>query len=408
MSSVAVFWDRDNTLIKDPGYICDPGQVELLPGAAAALKRLAAAGFENIIITNQSGLARGLFDEAALERVHDRVVALFAEQGARIDAIYFCPFLATSEAKVDKYRKDSELRKPRPGMILQAALERKIELAGSWMVGDAVHDAQAGRAAGCRTILIRRPGAPASVRKGGDVDFLVDSIEQAAATVLKYTRRAGGSPPPPSAPAKREAAPPTAPVKPEPAPPAPAVEPPVELAASAKREPEDVSKPPPTLEPAVELAPNAKRGIEESSEPPATPHRSDEPTPITKQAVEAPIEPPVTLSRPDEPTPELKREPSEPTEPAPVRMRPEPPPPPDVTALLQEILSFLRGVDRRSRAEEFALGKLLGAIAQIIAIGSLTWSIFGLIREEPIETRLGFAILFQLMALTCFVLSPRK
>src|SRR5574342_462513 len=117
MSSVAVFWDRDNTLIRDPGYIADPGQVELLPGAAEALQRLTAAGFENIIITNQSGIARGYFDEAALERVHERVVALFAEQGAKIDAIYFCPYLAGDEAKVEKYRKDSELRKPKPGMI---------------------------------------------------------------------------------------------------------------------------------------------------------------------------------------------------------------------------------------------------------------------------------------------------
>jgi hypothetical protein len=112
--------------------------------------------------------------------------------------------------------------------------------------------------------------------------------------------------------------------------------------------------------------------------------------------------------RPAEPTPSIKRGVEERTEPAPIKKRPEAPPAGDTAALLQEILAFLRTVDRRSRAEEFAMGKLLGAIAQIIAIGALTWAVFGLIREEPIAARLGFAIMFQLMALTCFVLSPRK
>jgi len=419
MSSVAVFWDRDNTLIKDPGYISEPGQVELLPGAAEALKRLAAAGFENIIVTNQSGIARGYFDEAALARVHDRMVALLAEQGAKIDAIYFCPYLAGPEARVEKYRKDSEWRKPKPGMILQAALERKLELAGSWTVGDGLHDVQAGRAAGCRTILIRRPGVPATARKGGDVDFLVDSLEQAAATVLKYTRHAVPiQPPAPAPPTRRESAPPV-------------------LAPSAKR----------GVEP--ELAPSAKREIELTPEPPAPPpapvtrppspdpeikappEPAAEPTPTVRPGVEEPTEPRIIMS-PDEPTTRVKPEVEKIPEPlAPELTPPEPPPsapraaetpnplsyarknpqahmPTDTVALLQEILTFLRMADRRARADEFALGKLLGAIAQIAAIGALTWSIFGQIREEPIEARLGFAILFQLMALTCFVFSPRK
>jgi D-glycero-D-manno-heptose 1,7-bisphosphate phosphatase len=301
MSSVAVFWDRDNTLIRDPGYISDPEQVELLPGAAEALKRLSAGGFENIIVTNQSGIARGLFDEATLERIHDRMVALFADQGAKIDAIYFCPYLPGDEAKVDKYRQDSELRKPKPGMILQASLERKLDLAGSWMIGDGVHDVQAGRAAGCRTILIRRPDAAEPVRKTAEADFVVDSVEEAAETVLKYTRRAGGG----------------------------------------------------------------------NGEGTAGPAKRD--------------------------TAATKRDESEPAG--------------DVAAILQEILSFMRQVDRRSRADEFALGRLLGAMAQIIALGALTWVIFGWLRDEvrtELLVRLGFASLFQLMALTCFSLSPRK
>jgi len=300
MSSVAVFWDRDNTLIRDPGYISDPGVVELLPGAAEAIKRLSAAGFQNIVVTNQSGLARGMFDEATLERIHDRMVALFAEQGATIDAVYFCPYLAGEEAKVEKYRQDSELRKPKPGMILQASLERKTDLAGSWMIGDSLHDAQAGQAAGCRTIIIRRPDAAKPIRKGGEVDFVVDSVVEAAETVLKYTRIAAGS-----------GAGPTAPAKPE-----------------------------------------------------------EETAPAVKE------------------------------------------PPGDAAAILQEILLFLRTADRRAQAEEFSLGRLVGAIVQIVAIGAFTWALFGWIRGEMMPSeelvRLQFATLLQLLALTCFILSPRK
>lgn len=308
MQSVAVFWDRDNTLIRDPGYISDPAQVELLPGAAEALKRLSAAGFENVIVTNQSGIARGLFDEATLERIHDRMVALFAEQGARIDAIYFCPYLAGEEAVVEKYRQDSELRKPKPGMILQAALERKIDLAGSWMIGDSLHDAQAGHAAGCRTVLVRRPGSTESPRKGGDVDFVADSVEEAAEIVLKYTRRAGGDP------GGAEQASPG-----------------MQTEAGRREE-------------------SARAGGSESAN--------------------------------------------------------------DAAVILQEILAFLRTVDKRTRAEEFSLGKLVGSILQMGAIAALTWALFGWLRGElmPSEelVRLQLATLLQLMALTCFSFSPKK
>src|SRR5690606_35935184 len=195
----AVFWDRDGTLIEDPGYLDNPEGVVLCPGAPEALRRLAEAGYENIITTNQSGVARGLFDEATVQRIHERLADLLASQGAKLDAIYYCPYLEGEEAVVEAYRQASELRKPRPGMLLQAAAERQIELTASWSVGDSLRDAEAGRAAGCRTILVSRDGAEVSTGGAGRaVDFVAGSLIEAAEIILRHTTRqpAGGSPPP--------------------------------------------------------------------------------------------------------------------------------------------------------------------------------------------------------------------
>lgn len=200
MSSVAVFWDRDKTLIEDPGYISSRDQVRLLPGAADALKRMSAAGFQNIIVTNQSGIARGLLDEPTLEAIHQRLRDLMAAEGASIDAIYYCPFLPGEEAVVERYRQDSDLRKPKPGMFLKASLERKIDLAGSWSIGDSLRDAQAGRAAGCRTIVVSADAAErADLGRCKEVDFAVSSLAEAADTVLKYSRAKGDRPASPAA-----------------------------------------------------------------------------------------------------------------------------------------------------------------------------------------------------------------
>ena len=127
MPKPAVFLDRDNTLIDDPGFLSSPDQVQLRPGAASALRELNQAGYPVVVVTNQSGVARGYFDERALEAIHQRVRELFQSEGARIDAVYFCPFLPGDEAKVAEYRKDSHLRKPKPGMLLQAAGELDLD-----------------------------------------------------------------------------------------------------------------------------------------------------------------------------------------------------------------------------------------------------------------------------------------
>lgn len=154
MKHKAVFLDRDGTLIEDRGYLGDPDEVQLLPGAAEALCRFAEAGHKVIIISNQSGIARGLFDETDLDEVHARMEQLLAAEGAAIDGAYYCPYLDGSEAKVKRYRRDSELRKPKPGMLLQAARELNIDLKRSWMIGDSPRDVEAGDRAGCKTVFL--------------------------------------------------------------------------------------------------------------------------------------------------------------------------------------------------------------------------------------------------------------
>ena len=161
MKDKTVFLDRDGTIIDDVGYLGDPEGVRLLPGAADAIRRMARAGFQVIVVSNQSGIARGMFDEDALSRVHAQMVQLLETQGARLDGAYYCPYLPGPEATVEAYRRDSELRKPGPGMLIQASQERSLNLSQSWMIGDSLTDVQAGLRAGCATILLNPNGASA-------------------------------------------------------------------------------------------------------------------------------------------------------------------------------------------------------------------------------------------------------
>jgi histidinol-phosphate phosphatase family protein len=234
-------------------------------------------------VTNQSGIARGKLDEPKLAEIHDRLGQLLDQQGATLDAIYYCPYLDGEEATVEAYRQDSDLRKPKPGMLIKASMERKLDLPASWSIGNSLRDAQAGRAAGCRTILVPRdPSEGNSFRKNKAVDFLASSLDEAVDIVLKHSRPA-----------------------------------------------------------------------ENSSSPAESPHRT--------------------------------------------------------TALLQEILAFLRTVDRRNRAEDFSFAKLAGAVIQIVAIAALLWGLFAMIRGAPqVTIRLLLAMVLQMMALTFFLLSQKR
>jgi D,D-heptose 1,7-bisphosphate phosphatase len=188
MANRAVFLDRDHTLIEDPGYINDPALVRLLPGVDLALKWLAQAGFKVIVATNQSGVARGLISEAQLEQVHQELLRQLQEKGARLDAIYYCPY--HPEGTVERYAVESPLRKPQPGMLLEAARQHDLDLGASWMVGDGSRDIEAGQRAGCRTIRVRSGHEdPESQASPVQADFGARNLVDAAKLILQQDRQ---------------------------------------------------------------------------------------------------------------------------------------------------------------------------------------------------------------------------
>ncbi len=184
----AVFLDRDGTLNLDfLEYVTKPDDFHLLDGVGQALRRLRAAGYLLVVITNQACLAKGLLDERGLKKIHDHMQTLLTEQGVTLDAIYFCP--DHPEATVEKYLRQSDRRKPEPGMILEAADQLDIDLSKSWMIGDKPHDAQAGKRAGCRTILLTGPELselkPTKAPDTQHADFTADNLLEAAEIVIE-------------------------------------------------------------------------------------------------------------------------------------------------------------------------------------------------------------------------------
>jgi D-glycero-D-manno-heptose 1,7-bisphosphate phosphatase len=193
MANKAVFVDRDNTLIEDPGYISDPSLVRLLPGVELAIKSLSQQGFKVVVVTNQSGIARGLLSEEALGQIHRELGRQLGEHGANLDGIYYCPF--HPEGTVEKYTCDSELRKPKPGMLLAAAKDLDIDLAASWMVGDSPRDIEAGQRAGCRTIRVRTQHDPASGENSDEdsqADYTVRNLVDAAKVIIRENKAGPG------------------------------------------------------------------------------------------------------------------------------------------------------------------------------------------------------------------------
>ncbi len=187
MANKAIFLDRDDTLIEDTGYINDPEQVKLLEGVSAALNELHNMGYKLVVVSNQSGVARGIVSEAVLGDIHVRLRNLLAEKGAYLDGIYYCP--NHPDGVIAKYRKDDDWRKPKPGMLLAAAKDMDIELEQSWIVGNSGRDIKAGAAAGCRTILIDNP-THTKLFEGADArpDFRAVNIKEAVNIIKKYSR----------------------------------------------------------------------------------------------------------------------------------------------------------------------------------------------------------------------------
>ncbi len=149
----AVFLDRDGTINVEKEYLHRPEEFAFIPGAPEAIRLLKEAGFLVIVVTNQSGVGRGYYDEAAVHRLHRYMDGELSRFGTGVDGYYLCPHHPLHG--VGPYRRACGCRKPLPGMLLEAARDFSVDLAASWIVGDKRADVEAGLAAGCRPVLVR-------------------------------------------------------------------------------------------------------------------------------------------------------------------------------------------------------------------------------------------------------------
>ncbi|MHC4259727.1 MAG: D-glycero-alpha-D-manno-heptose-1,7-bisphosphate 7-phosphatase [Planctomycetota bacterium] len=187
MPNKAIFLDRDGTLIQDPGYLSDPDQVKLLGGVAEALVEFKALGYQLIVVSNQSAVARGIVTEKVLGQIHNRLRQLLAEKGAYLDQIYYCPY--HPDGVIPKYRKEDGRRKPNPGMLLLAADEMDIDLSQSWIIGNSSRDVDAGLRAGCKTILLDSPTHDKVIEPGqAKPDYRAVNMKEAINIIKKHHR----------------------------------------------------------------------------------------------------------------------------------------------------------------------------------------------------------------------------
>jgi D,D-heptose 1,7-bisphosphate phosphatase len=150
MTRAAVFLDRDGTINEDPGYLKDPSQVRLFPGTGRALSRLKKLNFKLIVISNQSGIARGLITSENVDQVNSRINDLLSPDEAAIDAFYYCPYHPDYSS-----RDDCSCRKPSPELVFKAAADHDLDLMKSYFVGDTISDYECGINAGVKTILVK-------------------------------------------------------------------------------------------------------------------------------------------------------------------------------------------------------------------------------------------------------------
>ena len=317
MANKAIFLDRDETLIEDPGYINHPDQVKLLDGVAEALVELKALGYMLIVVSNQSAIARGIVTEEVLGDIHNRLKQLLAEKGAFLDRIYYCPY--HPDGAIAKYRKESDWRKPAPGMLLAAADQMDIDLDQSWLIGNSHRDIEAGLRAGCKTILITGSSPYKRPEPGGPKpDYKSVNIKEAVNVIKKYHR--------------------------------------------SSRQPHNQAQPVPA------------------------------PKPPTLQSTEQPAQ--QQTAQPQTP----------PAEVSPAGSRTE--------QLLSDILEQLKKTQRADMFGEFSITRLIAGVVQIIVLFCLLISVWLLMEPNrqgnSVFIALGFAMLFQLMALTFYIMQGRK
>jgi D,D-heptose 1,7-bisphosphate phosphatase len=178
----AVFMDRDGTINEEVGYLSKLNQLKIFSSTFEAIRIINESGMKAVVITNQSGVARGFFDEDFVNAVHARISEMLQKKGAFIDRFYYCPHHPTEGSGV--YKIDCGCRKPEPGMFLKAAEEMDINLASSYMIGDMPKDIQAARSAGVKGILVQT-GYEGNVISSGNPVYTAQDILDAVRWIMK-------------------------------------------------------------------------------------------------------------------------------------------------------------------------------------------------------------------------------
>lgn len=177
----AIFLDRDGTINKYVGFLRDIDEFELLPDVVDAIKRINSSGYLAIVVTNQPVIARGEVTYEELQEIHNKMETLLGAEGAYVDAIYYCPHHPHKgyEGEIPELKFDCDCRKPKPGMLLEAALDFNIDLSQSWMIGDGENDVLAGKNARCKTGYINRDNQLV------EADIVGDSLGEIVDAILK-------------------------------------------------------------------------------------------------------------------------------------------------------------------------------------------------------------------------------
>lgn len=179
-----VFLDRDGTLNEERGYLRDVRDLVLLPGAARAVRRLNDADVAAVLVTNQTGAARGYFPLAHIDALHGRLAASLAAEGARLDGVFVCPHLPAAEGGTGPLAMDCDCRKPAPGLALRAARELGLDLGRAAVVGDKSADVGLARSIGARAVLVRTGFGHATLAGGASPDVVADDVGDAVDRLL--------------------------------------------------------------------------------------------------------------------------------------------------------------------------------------------------------------------------------
>ncbi|MGH7382085.1 MAG: D-glycero-beta-D-manno-heptose 1,7-bisphosphate 7-phosphatase [Candidatus Methylomirabilales bacterium] len=182
MDSPAVFLDRDGTINEDSGYLADPSEVRLLAGVGQALRLLRKGGFHLMVISNQSGIARGLLTEATLAEIHKRLESLLEAEGVTLSGVYYCPHQPEGSFP---YRQMCSCRKPQGGLIERAAREHGIDVNRSYVVGDQLVDIELARQVGMPAILVLTGQGRLTLESGRvQADYIATDLTAAARWIL--------------------------------------------------------------------------------------------------------------------------------------------------------------------------------------------------------------------------------